>query len=409
MKRIFTVTLPSLLFLLGLPCQGFSALTFSLDPAVSLHEQGDVFCLDVRVVDFNDIISMQFGIVYDESLLEFENVQNFNLPLFSGVGNEFFNTNYEGAVLFSWISDDINDGTTMPDGESLFQLCFKVIASEGNASIYFTGDPVPVEVVQKGDVFPTPVLEGASVIIGSGTGLQMPEEVFFFLPELSAQQNDQICMDLVVANFTNVVSVQFSINYDADLLNYVGSQGYQLPNLASSNIANPNLGDISVAWIADDVVNGTTVPDSTSIFQLCFDVLESEGTALLSFSANPVAVEVSASSGTLVNPVFDGGAVYIGVGVGTQSLENVMFNYLPFSPNPMTDVSYLSFELHQSMDVQWRVLSMDGSVIMEDGAYLPFGKHQVLLRRASFPSAGTYVVELIAGGYQGVRTLVLVR
>lgn len=409
MKRVFTVTLLSFLFVLGLPCQGFSALTFSLDPAVSLHEQGDVFCLDVRVADFNDIVSMQFGIAYDDSLLEFESVQNFNLPLFSGVGNEFFNTNYEGAVLFSWVSNDINDGTTVPDGESLFQLCFKVIASEGNASIYFTDDPVPIEVVQKGDVFPTLVLEGASVIIGSGAGLQIPEEVSFFLPEFSAQQDDQVCMDLIVTNFTNIVSMQFSINYDSTLLSYAGSQNYQLPDLNSTNIANPSLGDLSISWISDDVVNGTSVSDSTSIVQLCFDVLGSEGTAQIDFSDNPIVIEVSTAGGGLLSPTFNGGAVYIGVGVGTQSLDNSVFNYLSLVPNPLADVSYLNFELHQSMDVQWRVLAMDGSIVMEGSTYLPFGKHQIPLRREYFPSAGTYVVELVAGNYHGARALVLVR
>lgn len=234
-------------------------------------------------------------------------------------------------------------------------------------------------------------------------------QLTFSLPEFAAQQNDQVCMDLRVTNFTDIVSMQFSINYDSDLLSYAGTQGYQLPDLNSTNIGNPSLGDLSVSWVSDDVINGTTMADSASIFQLCFDVLGSEGTALVDFSENPISIEVSTSGGELLSPVFDGGAVYIGVGVGTQSLENVVFSYLPLSPNPMTDVSYLSFELYQSMDVQWRILSMDGSVVMEDKTYLPFGKHQIPLRRASFPSAGSYVVELIAGNYYGTRTLILAR
>ena len=365
--------------------------------------QGDNVCLDVTVLNFTGMLSMQFSINYDTTLLSFTGVQGINLPGIMppdpAVG--------DGYVSMAWISSDLANGTTIADSTSIFQICFDVIGPAGSvADVFFSDDPVNVELVNLNGSVADPVLEDGSVTILGGGG---STDLVFSLPSVSANPGDTICLAVSTQGFEGIVSTQYSINYDTTLLDYVNSQAYNLPNFGASNIGEPFPGQLAISWLSDDVVNGTTVPDSTELFELCFEVIGSNDTAVVNFSEIPVVIEISNANGDLVFPTFVTGMVYISMDVGTSALENTAFTFLPLAPNPARELSYLRFELQEEMNVQWRILSLDGSVLIQEESHLPKGKHEIPLNRRLFPSAGTYVVELIAGDYYGTRLLLLTR
>ena len=356
--------------------------------------QGDNVCLDVTVLNFTGMLGMQFSINYDTTLLSFTGVQGINLPGIMppdpAVG--------DGYVAVAWVSPDLVNGTTIADSTSIFQICFDVIGPAGSvADVFFSDDPVDVELVNLNGNVADPVLEDGSVTILGGGG---STDLVFSLPSVSANPGDTICL---------AVSTQYSINYDTTLLDYVNSQAYNLPNFGDSNIGEPAAGQLTVSWVADDVVNGATVPDSTELFELCFEVIGSNDTAVVSFSETPVVIEISNANGDIVFPTFVAGMVYISMDVATSALENAAFTFLPLAPNPARGLSYLRFELQEETDVQWRILSLDGRVLMQEGSHLPKGKYEIPLNRSLFPSAGTYVVELTAGDYYGTRLLLFTR
>lgn len=104
---------------------------------------GSVVCLPVTVFDFNDILALQFPIIYDESIVTFSNVQNFN-PAANGLNAGSFN-DLGGALLLSW-NDPLFSGITLPDGAVLFEVCFNVIGVAGETSPVEIGDsPIPPE------------------------------------------------------------------------------------------------------------------------------------------------------------------------------------------------------------------------------------------------------------------------
>ena len=363
--------------------------------------QGDNVCLDVTVLNFTDLLSMQFSINYDTTLLSFTGVQGINLPGMMppdpAVG--------DGYISVAWISPDLANGTTLADSTSIFQICFDVIGPAGSvADVIFSDDPVNIELTSINGNVVDPVLEDGSITILGGGG---STDLVFSLPSVSANPGDTVCLAVSTQGFEGIVSMQYSINYNSTLLSYVNSGAYNLPNFGASNIGYPAPGQLTVSWITDDVINGTTVPDSTELFELCFEVIGSNDTAVVNFSDTPVPVEVSDASGGIVFPSFVAGMVYISMDVGVNALENPPFDFLPLAPNPTNGLSYLRFELQEEMDVQWRILSLGGRVLYRKASHLPKGKHEIPLNRSLFPSAGTYVVELIAGDYYGTRLLVL--
>ncbi len=317
MRKSFTTFVLALFLLTGISSTLFSQLTFSIDPATTNQSQGNAFCLDVTVESFVGIISMQYSINYDASLLTYTGSQGYNLVNLSA--SNIANPS-AGNITVSWLSNDLSNGTTVADGTSIFQICFDVTGANGTSSVAFSGSPVVVEVSDASGGLINPIFNNGTVVVGNGGG--GTNSLTFTLPDITANQGDNVCLDVTVQSFTNIVSMQYSINYDASLLTYTGSQGYNLVNLSASNIANPSAGNITVSWLSNDLSNGTTVTDGTSIFQICFDVTGSGGIATVDFSGTPVAVEVSDNNGNLISPIFESGSVTIGSsgGGGSNSL-----------------------------------------------------------------------------------------
>lgn len=122
------------------------------------------------------------------------------------------------------------------------------------------------------------------------------------VPETSGQPNTEICVPLKVNLFDSILSTQFSVNYDASLLSYTEAKNLNLENLSLSNINNPSSGDITVSWLSPDNINGTTVPDQTTICDLCFDAIGQEGEVTeLSLSNSPLPISLSNSAGSNLN------------------------------------------------------------------------------------------------------------
>ena len=390
MRKSLTTTLLSLFLLLGVTGKLSSQLTFSIDPVTTNQTQGASFCLDVTVQGFTNIVSVQYSINYDASLLSYTGSQGYNLP---NLGASNIANPNPGDITLSWLSDDLTNGSTVADGTSIFQICFDVTAANGTSDVAFSGTPVPVEISDAAGNIITPTFNNGTVVIGNGggggnTGLT------FALPNVSANQGDNVCLDVTVAGFTDIVSMQYSINYDASLLTYTGSQGYNLPNFGASNIGNPNPGDLTISWLSDDVVNGSTVADGTIIFQICFDVTGSGGVADVSFSGTPSPVEVSDAGGNIVTPTFNNGSVTVSSGGGsgtdlTFTLPNITANQ---GDNVCLDVTVENFtdivSMQYSINYDASLLTYTGS----QGYNLPnFGASNI-----GNPSAGNLTISWVS-------------
>lgn len=139
------------------PVVAFNATNETANP-------NDNVCVDISVLQFTNILSAQFTINYDPSVLQFTNVSGFNLD---GLNASNFNLLSAGTLNFSWNSTDINNGTTLTDGASVFQICFDVIGAIGTSSpISFTGNSTPIEITNNVDLVGLSHQDG-SVIVGN--------------------------------------------------------------------------------------------------------------------------------------------------------------------------------------------------------------------------------------------------
>ncbi|MFK7775977.1 MAG: gliding motility-associated C-terminal domain-containing protein [Saprospiraceae bacterium] len=104
---------------------------------------GENICVDVRVVDgFDEILSAQYGMLWDNSVVTFESIAFGNgNPLGLSVGNNLVYDANADAVKLLWF-DNSSQGVSLSPGTSLYQICFDVTGAVGTNGDLELG-PIP--------------------------------------------------------------------------------------------------------------------------------------------------------------------------------------------------------------------------------------------------------------------------
>ena len=256
---------------------------------------GEQVCVQFTSQEFINIAAGQFTLNFDPAVLEYTGIDNINWPGVSEGGNFGATGAGDGEITFVWF-DQNAVGVDLPDGTVLFEMCFNAIGSSGQMSqITFGDDPRPIEFSDGDgnivDFTSTPGkvnIEGGAIegfaLIGEG--------------DLQAGPGETVCMGVSINDFTDIVSMQFSINWDPDVLMYEGVQNFNLQDFSAANVAGPegpgNMpGQASVLWF-DQNVTGVTVDDGTVIFEICFTVVgDCDETTNIDFTSDPLDIEVS--------------------------------------------------------------------------------------------------------------------
>ena len=323
---------------------------FTIQVEEGTADTGDNICLDVTTFNFENIVSAQFSFNYEASNLEFTGVQNINLDNMqpSNIGNPT-----AGAINFSWVTDDFSNGTTVADETVLFQLCFDVLGSDVVTPVGVSGSPTPIEISDSnGSLLPLNGIDG-SVTIGNVVGPS--DDVTFILPELTGEAGSTVCADITVENFVSIVSSQFSVTYDSDILEFTN---FEFPTFQSPamNAANPSDGLLNIIYAANDPGIGSTVPDGTTYITLCFELIGDPGEVsdlVIPVSGTGLVIEVSDING-IVSPELEDGSISITGGTGPATIELEASEHLEeqdnevcvsISSNAFTDLTSMNFDI----------------------------------------------------------------
>ena len=308
----------------GCPSPGCNINGFGLVLEDYNATAGQQICVNVYTKNFTNILGMQFSINYDPNVLQFVQATNFNLD---GLFAASFGNPAPGAITFTWTDPNVT-GLNVADCEAIFTLCFNPIAST-TTTISFSGSPTPVEITDGNEqsvafssCSSTVTFGGSQPTCGDGimngqeTGVDcggpdcepcqtdpsgcpsadcnLPANAFgLILEDMNTETGQQVCIDVYSHNFTNILGMQFSINYDLNVLQFVQATNFTLPGLAGANFGNPAPGAITFTW-TDPNVTGYTVTDCTPLFTLCFNVIGGNNTqSLVTFSNSPTPVEIT--------------------------------------------------------------------------------------------------------------------
>ncbi len=309
------------------PINGFAII--ASDQTV---ESGENFCIAFSVQDFDNILSMQYSMHYDASQLMYTGVQGFNLD---GLVAAQFNAANPGTITLSWLDPNVA-GITLPNGTVIYEICFTAIGPNNcnnSTQLTFDGTPTPIEVLDGNEMMvdfnSSP---GVTTICddpngGGGGGGPNYTNMTFVASNETELPGDELCVDVLVYNFDCVVSAQYSMHFDPTVLEYTSVQNLNLPGLVASQFGVNNAGNgvITFSWLDPDVV-GVTVPDSTLIYSVCFNVIGSLGeTSPFTFDGNPTQLEVTDCNPSNPNPDFIAGTQTVGNSCpGPVSITNAL-------------------------------------------------------------------------------------
>ncbi|MEM9847540.1 MAG: cohesin domain-containing protein, partial [Bacteroidota bacterium] len=315
MRKIYT----TVAILLCLGYMGFAQnLTFSVTPSEVQANPGETVQIDFNIVDgFDDILAMEFQLNWDTDALEYVSKGDITteLPSFmeSSVGDaEIFIS--DGFVKISWFDFSTFQAYSLPDSTRLFSLTF-MAKEEGNSAFSLSN----VEIGDANEQAVTADLEANTVTIGAGGGggVELNEDpVEIGIGDGSGSEGDQVCLPVRVANFENMETIQFSINYDESLLAFQAAENINLNSLTAGNISSPDAGEIIFSWNANG--DSISVANNTRIFDLCFDVLGTENTTTdVDITSTPRSIEamrasvgevgITETNGTVTITADDGG------------------------------------------------------------------------------------------------------
>ncbi|WP_373553938.1 gliding motility-associated C-terminal domain-containing protein [Haliscomenobacter sp.] len=299
----------------------------SINFSSGVKNTGEEICIQVTVKDFSDMTELKIPIRWDSTILEYKEVRvTGKLPALDV--SDFNPSRTKSGLLFlNWSPGDCAEANsiTINDFETIFEVCFTVIGKYGQATSIamsddrdFIGDLDPI-------IFKRYFGTGCSAIgynpnSAVGDVAVGVRPIRLFANEAAGNTGDIVVINVKVSGFDKLTSCQFSMNYDSTLLEFTNVLPLEaLTNLSTSSFGRPNdtqgsikKGNLTVSWsYIDPLGNGTSLPDSTTIFQVSFKIIGPCGSDLaeVSFSDSPTKREA-------INTVKEGEVIPI---IGTST------------------------------------------------------------------------------------------
>lgn len=257
--------------------------------------------IPIKVSNFKDLLSLQFSLSWNPSKLTFVNISNYgDAAMQLNSGNFGLLGVNNGQLSFSW-NDASLAGVNLADSTILFKVRFTLTGDDGDTPIVnIVGTSTPIEAVNKNlVVLPTMIIPGKVTI-----RCPQPNELALVIPSTTENCGTDIEVPISAVQFSNILSLQFSLGWDKTKLNFLNVTNYGPASLqlAASNFgtSNANNGSISFSW-NDGTLAGKTIADSTILFKLKFSVIGTHGAnALLSLTNTPIQIEAINTSLTNV-------------------------------------------------------------------------------------------------------------
>jgi gliding motility-associated-like protein len=173
------------------------------------------------------------------------------------------------------------------------------VEADINGANFTHGDTIEFTVPQSG-TYDVLIEDGKSCAASFTINMTACQDVVYNASEEFAAPGSTVCVTIDVSNFIDVLSFQFTIQWDPAVL--------QLPTPLSTSVNNlGTLNDIffgpgtptnslTVSW-SDADFSGESLPDNTGIFEICFTVVGPVGSSTpITFSGNLTQIEVLNSS-----------------------------------------------------------------------------------------------------------------
>jgi len=129
----------------------------------------------------------------------------------------------------------------------------------------------------------------------------------------SAAPGETVCMDIYGRQFQNILSMQYTLQWDANVLEFKEVKGFGLEGLSKQNFGYNRTEDglLTFAWF-EPYLRGVTLQEGEVLYQVCFEVTAKSATKTrLQFVGEPTEIEISNTASEFLDLKGEGGEVRI--------------------------------------------------------------------------------------------------
>ncbi len=120
-------------------------------------------------------------------------------------------------------------------------------------------------------------------------------QVIFSLGSQSGINSSKVVIPVTVQNFTDIATVQFSVNWDADVVNYMAAEDYAFNSITGTSFGTSSVdaGILRFSWNAVEV-ESQTLNNGDTLFSIRYNIVGQEGeSSLIEITNDPIAIEVT--------------------------------------------------------------------------------------------------------------------
>lgn len=222
-------------------------------------------------------------------------------------------------------------------------------------------------------------------------------------------------LPVTVTDFDSIVSMQYVIQWDPQVLTFYSVTSLNLPGLILDDFATQDVanGILRFTWQAPNVQTGVTVADQTAIFRVRFLLVgqENQGSAVVFNGVPPTEFEVvkagnPATGYDMEDCSLSNGYVAIGFSLSTDWIEGENSLPVSFAPNPFPVSTTATFDLDKASDLYMVLTDASGHPVLDRKMSLPAGRHGMELAPDRFRDSGIYYLILRTADRSCVRPLV---
>ena len=235
-------------------------------------------------------------------------------------------------------------------------------------------------------------------VLVCGTVVAQPT---FTVSSADGAPGELITIQVSAENLVNVVGMQFSLDWDPDVITFQEVNDFSIPFLGFGNFGaqDADLGRIGMLWFDNSASSqGITAP-ATNLFKLEFLAnpgITQAGTSI-SFSGVPSSIEISDTSFTDIGMIPINGGINVLDPNDLVELNTPVVTIGQNVPNPFCEETFIPIELTESNEVKIEIINLTGARIFEYTEFIHPGLHEINIPGDIFPVNGTYLYSVLIG------------
>ena len=222
--------------------------------------------------------------------------------------------------------------------------------------------------------------------------------------------NENFIVSVLAKSFTNIESVQFSLSWDPDVLQF-DTFDIDLSEQLFLNFNNVAEGKFSMIWLPNNV---TTFPDNTPFITAHFKGLL-DGKSPFEFTDEPTPafvayLDVDGNPVDTALVVYQNGMITVGDFVSTNFTQDKRdFNLYQNYPNPFSENTSIPFDLKKSDTITLVIFDINGKKIFQYSKLYGEGTHHITIDKEVLPHPGVYLYEVQTSNELLTKQMILVK